>query len=606
MSNFFKNCTSETINNNPHLREPQLQAYLSLVDFYNNNSNHREAGIVLPVGCGKSGCITLTPFAFKSSRTLVIAPNLNIAKQLNEEFDPAHDRFFYKKCTILNTGTYPEPVEIRGTKFNLHDLNEADVVITNIQQLQGDNNRWLNQLSSDFFDLIVFDEGHHTVAESWTRLKEKFTNAKIVNFSATPLRADGQMMAGEIIYSYPIFKAINNGYVKQLTGLILQPDTLKYVRNDDGQEIEVSLDEVVRLGEDDADFRRSIVTSKETLDTIVDASIRALEKLRKEANDDKLKIIGSALNMQHCIQIVEAYRARGKRAEYVHSKTDGNANDVVMQKLNNHQIDVIIQVRKLGEGFDHPYLAVAAVFSIFSNLSPFVQFVGRIMRIIAQNDISNPINRGIVVFHAGANIAQRWSDFQKYSEADQSYFEQLLPLLDSNSFMDQSEISLQPNEHNQSDLPISEYGEIRSQSIIKLEEIPLISDDLLYRKLKELGAAGFDSAEQLIKDLNLEPVPVTKARYRHAKRMSLDETVKQHVGRILSQHNLNPEGHDLDSKHLGRSNFVIIKSTIDKKINNLVGCKTKERDKLSSSDLDKIESNFLQIISDIEMELFSG
>jgi CheY-like chemotaxis protein len=49
------------------------------------------------------------------------------------------------------------------------------------------------------------------------------------------------------------------------------------VRNEDGQEIEVSLEEVRRLGEQDADFRRSIVTSAETLNTIVDASIRELE-----------------------------------------------------------------------------------------------------------------------------------------------------------------------------------------------------------------------------------------------------------------------------------------------------------------------------------------
>ena len=32
----------------------------------------------------------------------------------------------------------------------------------------------------------------------------------------------------------------------------------------------------------------------------------------------------------------------------------------------------------LGEGFDHPYLSVASVFSIFASLAPFVQFVGRI------------------------------------------------------------------------------------------------------------------------------------------------------------------------------------------------------------------------------------
>ena len=98
---------------------------------------------------------------------------------------------FYLKCGILNGQPYPEPAEIRGATTNQADLEEADVVLTNIQQLQGDDNRWLQNLPDDFFDLILFDEGHHNVAHSWNTLKDKFKLARIVNFSATPLRADG-------------------------------------------------------------------------------------------------------------------------------------------------------------------------------------------------------------------------------------------------------------------------------------------------------------------------------------------------------------------------------------------------------------------------------
>jgi superfamily II DNA or RNA helicase len=254
-------------------------------------------------------------------------------------------------------------------------------------------------------------------------LKEQFPGARIVNFSATPERTDGQIMAGRVVYSYPIFRAIQEGYVKRLKAVQLNPRTLRYVRREDDQEIEVTLDEVRRLGEDDADFRRSIVTSRETLNTIVDASIRELERLRTATGDNRLKIIASALNYHHCQQIVEAYRARGRRADYVHSREGSVANKRVMQRLESHQLDVIVQVRKLGEGFDHRFLSVAAVFSIFSNLSPFVQFVGRIMRVIQQNAPGHVLNQGVVVFHAGGNIARQWTDFQTYSEADREYFE---------------------------------------------------------------------------------------------------------------------------------------------------------------------------------------
>lgn len=98
-------------------------------------------------------------------------------------------------------------------------------------------------------------------------------------------------------------------------------------------------------------------------------------KMRKEADCNKLKIIASALNYTHCKKIVAAYKAKGL-TDFVHSLEDTKHNEKVYKKLESHDLDVIVQVRKLGEGFDHPYLSVAAVFSIFGNLSPFVQFTG--------------------------------------------------------------------------------------------------------------------------------------------------------------------------------------------------------------------------------------
>jgi superfamily II DNA or RNA helicase len=153
-------------------------------------------GIILPVGCGKSGCITIT-FAFKSKRTLVIAPGLHISSQLLKDFDPSNQSMFYRKCKIISDNNFPEPVEMRDDA-NLSDLEEAEVVITNIQQLQGGSeNKWLKDLPNDFFDLILFDEGHHSIASSFMSLKQHFPKAFIVNYSATPLRADGQLMAGK-------------------------------------------------------------------------------------------------------------------------------------------------------------------------------------------------------------------------------------------------------------------------------------------------------------------------------------------------------------------------------------------------------------------------
>lgn len=589
---------------NLRIRTPQREAYAELAGFAGNpNEQDREVGIVLPVGCGKSGCITIAPFAFRATRTLVVAPSVKIAEQLHDDFDPARPDMFYIKCGVLNGQPYPEPAEIRGRTTNRADLEDADVVLTNIQQLQGEENRWLQNLPGDFFDLILFDEGHHNVAQSWNTLKYKFPAARIVNFSATPLRADGQLMAGRILYSYPVFRAIQEGYVKRLKAVVLNPRTLRYVRREDGQEIEVSLEEVRRLGEQDADFRRSIVTSTETLNTIVDASIRELDKRRVAAGDNRLKIIASALNYEHCRQIVEAYRARGRRADYVHSREDSAANERVLQRLENHELDVIVQVRKLGEGFDHPFLAVAAVFSVFANLSPFVQFVGRIMRVIEQNAPGHVLNNGSVVFHAGANVASRWADFQQYSEADREFFDQLLPLEDLD-FGSADELEVEPTARAFGD---GERFDVRSQTAIRLEEIPLIAEDpealAALRVLQERGYTS-DQVKQAYDEL--EPVPVTRVRQRQAMRGGLDMRVRTEVGRILGERGVNPEGHDLDRQRLGRTNFVVLKSAIDREVNAAVGHQARERHEFTRPELGQIDQDFAGIVERAVQEVFGA
>lgn len=588
------------ITGNPRVRAPQKEAFQALLNYANNlDRDTREIGIVLPVGCGKSGTITLTPFAFRARRTLVIAPGISIANQLAADFNPSNPQMFYQKCHILDGIPYPEPAEIRGANTNRGDLDDAHVVITNIQQLQGDNNRWIATLPDDFFDLILFDEGHHSVAATWQALKEKFPEACIVNFSATPLRADGQVMAGRILYSYPIYRAIHAGYVKRLKAIQLNPRSLRYVRRSDGQEIEVSLDEVRRLGEEDSDFRRSIVTSVETLNTIVDASIRELQRLRATTNEQRIKIIASALNFEHCRQIVIAYRARGLRADYVHSREDGAANRQVMMRLENHEIDVIVQVRKLGEGFDHPHLSVAAIFSIFSNLSPFVQFVGRIMRVIEQNAPEHPLNQGVVIFHAGANVARQWADFQQYSEADQDYFDQLLPIegLDPNDRTDERDIE---------PLSQAELGvEVRSQSEIELEEIHLLAADeaAAIRLLQERGViqGEFDPTRD-----TLRPVPTTRQAQRQAMRSGLDMRVRTEAANILHSRGINPAGSELDRRRLGRTNLIVMKASIDRQINEAVGRSAGQRQEFTRAELDSIESQFDELIIKAEREVFDG
>ncbi len=588
---------------NELLRIPQREGYQQIKEYFAGDEAEREIGVVLPVGCGKSGLIALTPFALASKRTLVIAPNLKIAEQLWKEFLPSNQKAFYLKCQVVGIQDFPEPCEIRGNKTNLGDIECADVVITNIQQLQGEENKWLAQLDADFFDLILFDEGHHNVAESWDLLREKFPDARIVNFSATPLRADGKRMRGEPIYYYSVFDAIQNGYVKRLKAIQLNPKTLRYVKFEGDKEIEVELEEVIRLAKEDANFRRGVLLSKESLTTIVDASIQELNRIRTETGDNKHKIIAAALNYEHCAQVVAEYKARGMRADYVHSIEDSKANNRVLNKLENNEIDVIVQVRKLGEGFDHPYLSVAAVCAIFANLAPFAQFVGRIMRIIDHNDPESLQNHGSVIYHAGTNIAARWSDFKDFSGADQEFFEQLT-----------KEVEFVEPTHEVSPLP-STGGrnanaaaiDVRDQTFVYMEESHLLEDEnsRILEEAKRQGILSDDQIEQLRQVVRLR---TSKQDERNATQAAWDTRIKTKAQQILSERGINHGGNDLDNKHLGRTNFIVLKSSIDRQVNELIathsGRKRKRRDDFTLDDWSKVEAEFDACCEAAQLEVF--
>ena len=76
-------------------------------------------------------------------------------------------------------------------------------MLTNIQQLATNVDKWLTRFPDDFFDMIIVDEAHHGAAPSWKKVFDKFPNAKVANLTATPFRSDRQELDGELVFRYP-------------------------------------------------------------------------------------------------------------------------------------------------------------------------------------------------------------------------------------------------------------------------------------------------------------------------------------------------------------------------------------------------------------------
>ena len=231
---------------NSDLRDPQRLGHAAAVEHF--ASDDARAVEQIPVGCGKSGLITLLPFGCADGRVLVIAPNLTIRDQLVGAFDVTKpETCFYIKRKVLDDITNGPWVAVLDATANRGDLDEAHVVVTNIQQLATGGGRWLDDLPEDFFSLIVVDEGHHNAAPSWQDVFDHFPDAKVISVTATPFRADDRPVEGKMIYAYPIAQAMREGYIKNIQASNVAPSELVFSYK--GDEHTHTLQEVLQLRE---------------------------------------------------------------------------------------------------------------------------------------------------------------------------------------------------------------------------------------------------------------------------------------------------------------------------------------------------------------------
>lgn len=412
---FFNN-TKVAIWSNGSLREPQIEGYYAIKDHFKNSVE--PCYVQLPVGCGKTGLMGLTPFETADGRVLIIAPNLIIRENIKNELNISDPNCFFSKRGVFTPVDGPYLTELK-TGANIHDCAEAHIVVSNIQQFSGKNNKWYEKLPNDYFDLILVDEGHHNIAETWTRLFEYFQKAKVVSFTATPMRSDGKIVSGERVYKFGYKRSMLQGFISQIDALFVQPEEVTFTA--DGSTQTLDLDSVMKMRKKDW-FSRGIALSEECNRSVVNASVQQLYEVRKLGTPRQ--IIAVTCSIRHATQVAALYQEQGLKTSVLHSELKSEERENIEAGLRTGVTDVVVQVNILGEGYDLSSLSVAAVFRPYRSLSPYVQFVGRILR-LAQPDVPySPANHVYLVSHVGLNDDRWWSDFTNFDKDDQEFFQE--------------------------------------------------------------------------------------------------------------------------------------------------------------------------------------
>lgn len=406
------------ISGNTYLREPQVEAYLKIKEYFATSeiTKRKEALVVLPTGTGKTGVIAIAPYAVSKKRTLVITPQTVIADTVMGSLDSSdYKNFWYTSKVIDNISDLPSVVHY-NKKVTKGTLDLSDIIVVNIHKLQERlENSLIKKVDSDYFDFIIIDEAHHAEAYTWKKTLEHFNQAHVLKLTGTPFRSDGVEIQGDKIYSYSLSKAMANGYVKSLEKFNYAPEKMFFTIDNIDDKI-YSLDEIKKLKLKNSEWiSRNVALSKESNLGVVKESIIKLNEKKGKTNNPH-KIVAVACSIAHANQLKELYENENLRVSIVHSSLDKSVLKEEFLKIDNHKVDVVINVALLGEGYDHKFLSVAAIFRPFRSDLPYQQFIGRVLRTISPtdtNNISPEDNIASVVVHEELGLDLLWEQYKK-------------------------------------------------------------------------------------------------------------------------------------------------------------------------------------------------
>lgn len=533
---------------NPLLREPQKEAYAKLYDFFKSGTG-KTALVQLPVGCGKSGVVAIAPLGIAEGRVLVITPNLTIRDELKSNLDITNLKCFWRRTNVLNkidmvSGPYVTTLDTGNTTVT----DETHFVVTNVQQLATNTEKWLKKFPHDYFDMVIVDEAHHSAADSWKKIHEHFPEAKVINLTATPFRSDAKEIGGERLYRYPFRSAVTKGYIKRLTAVYVSPTEIELTFKGEDERRTLSLEDVLELKKEDW-FSRGIAMSDECNKSIIDNSLEKLEFLRNESSI-KHQIVAVAMSIPHAKKIELLYEERGYSAAVIHSNMKQEEQQSVLKRLRSNELDVVVNVMILGEGFDHAQLSVAAIFRPYRTLAPYLQFVGRVMRVNIQNAPRDPDNYGYIVTHAGMNLDTLVDDFKLFEKDDEEFWAQINGGLEQEPPLPRGEgggrRSIKP--------PLVVHGEI-ADSLFE-EDFVDDEEERLEELRSQLEALGYDSsyADQIIQakrtvDAGFTPAadPMTVQPQKELERLrkQLDIEVRAKAKGVLTNAGLSIPGRDI-------------------------------------------------------------
>ncbi len=298
-------------------------------------------------------------------------------------------------------------------------------------------------------------------------------------------------------------------------------------------------------------FSKGIALSEECDRHVVEASLQRLDETRKYGTPRQ--IIAVACSIRHAQQVAGLYREHNLRTEVLHSNLKQVQRDEIEAGLRSGLVDVVVQVNILGEGYDLGTLSVAAVFRPYRSLSPYIQFLGRILRLAIPGVPDSPGNRVYIVSHVGLNDERWWEDFTQFDENDQQFFAELM--------VDESDVSPSGNCPRMTLRPFMRILGETVQLYVQKGFLKQIDETMICEFMDTIRSKGFDPSEfgltedlvrrrleiaaQSEREIPASPRLVQPQRRREALKRRLYQESRSIADTVLNRISLRHQGRDL-------------------------------------------------------------
>jgi len=323
-------------------RPPQVGALHAIGAHFSQRTDR--AIITMPTGTGKTAVLCAACFGLRCTRVLVITPSRLVREQIVEEFTTLGT---LKNLRALgNDVPAPKVKNVVSRITSLADweaLQDFDVVVGTPASLSP-GTQGIPDPPPGLFDLVLVDEAHHSPANTWTALLDHYSKAKQVLFTATPFRADQREIKGRFAYTYDLRSAYDDKVFGQIEYLPVRP-----ARDEDP-------------------------------DLMIALAAEQILRADREAGLDHLLMVRTG-QRKRAHELKALYDSRtGLKLEVITGDNSLTRVRQTLARLESRELDGIICVDMLGEGFNLPALKVAALHSPHKSLAVTLQFIGRFAR----------------------------------------------------------------------------------------------------------------------------------------------------------------------------------------------------------------------------------